>query len=120
MADKLVRRPVRRTSRRTFAEHAFGVGPDCSLDLLKDELYEAGMTAASRDKIDLVMIEDYNHLTDLVAEEGVPLARDPDAVPTVTVRYIHVQRRWFYAFMATLPPLLLLAGGQLWDILPWK
>jgi hypothetical protein len=110
---------ARRVSRQTFSARVFGLSPDTHTDSLKSYLHAAQLTPAPDQKLDLVMVDDYDHLTELVAHHGIPLARED--VPVVRVQYVKVSKRWFWAFLSMLPLLVLIAGeGQLWDIFPWK
>jgi len=103
---------------RTFTAQILGLSPDRSVGALKQYLYQAEALPSPEIKLDLIMVEDCAHLSEMVAQEGFPLMRGE--WPR-TVRYVQVQRHWFYAFLSMLPLLVLFGGeGQLWDVFPWK
>lgn len=77
--------------RRTFAAHLFGLSPDTAVPALKEYLHAARLTSSPTEQLDLVMVEDYDHFTELIAQHGVPLARDdidtyPRSKTVVTLR----------------------------------
>ena len=78
-------RPARRTRRRTFAAQVFGLSMDTDIATLKQYLHAADLTPSPETKLDLVMVDDYDHFAELVAEHGVPLARSDAELPDARV-----------------------------------
>lgn len=73
-------------TRRTFAAHVLGTAPCRSVSALKAYLHAAGKTPTRDDRLDLVILEDVEHLEDLLAQHGVPLAREDELPPDRPLR----------------------------------
>lgn len=89
-----------RVTRKTFASAALGVSDGRSITALKRYLHDATITSSPEEKLDLVMIEDYAHLADLLAEHGVPLAREHEMVPTELPRLVTLPKRRYILLLA--------------------
>jgi hypothetical protein len=81
VSHRLVKLPAGRIRRRTLVGHVLGVGPDSRIDSLKTYLHAATLTPAPTEKLDLVMLEDFDHFAELLAAEGIPLAREDALEP---------------------------------------
>jgi hypothetical protein len=58
------------------SDRVLGLSPDSHIDGLKEYLHAATLTKSPTEKLDLVILEDYDHFAELLAQEGVPLARE--------------------------------------------
>ena len=112
-----------RLRRRTFAAQLFGLSPDNHIDQLKDYLHAARLTGSRTEKLDLVVLEDYDHYTEIIAEHGIPLARsDGDVVVVQKVRYVKVRSSWALVLGVIGGALILddlLTALHVVDLFPW-
>lgn len=76
MPHRIVQRRTGRVRRRTLVGRVLGLSPDAHIDSLKNYLHEATLTDAPTEKLDLVMLESYEHFAELLADGGIPLARE--------------------------------------------
>lgn len=89
MPHRIIQRRVGRTRRRTLVGRVLGASPDSSIDSLKQYLHSATLTDSPTEKLDLVVLESYEHFAELLANGGIPLAREDasealfDRVPRV-------------------------------------
>lgn len=104
-----------RLTRRIFAATVLGLSADRSVYHLKQKLFEAAVVPTAETPLDLVMVEDYGHLTELLAEEGYSLWRNHAEVDQVVrVRYVQVPRRWFWPGLVILLVLMLISAHIIW------
>jgi hypothetical protein len=110
-------RATNQVRRRTFVATALGQSIDRSITPLKEYLHAAGLTKRPDEKLDLVMVEDYDHFAELLARHGVPLARDDMDRGDRVVRYVTIRcrRRPFLAMSLVL--LALVSHDVVFDIL---
>lgn len=117
------RRARRADVRNLFAAHIFGTHSENSVGTLKEHLHNEGLLESSDTKLDTVMIDDVEHFFELVAEHGIPLARDgePEYLVPRGVR-IPISPWLFLAVSAALFLLVLDDVLRILlnvDILPW-
>ena len=74
MKHRLVLGPAR-IPRRTFMAATLGTHPGMHGNALKQYLHEAELIPSPTQKLELVMVEDYAHFTELIAYQGLLLAR---------------------------------------------
>lgn len=119
MPHRLTDKCNRAITRRTFAAHALGVAEGKTSQSLKSYLHAAKLTASPDEKLDLVMVDDYEHFTDLLAEHGVPLARnDAEAEPWFG-GVVTLPRRRYVIMLGALGSLVARGGIELLQLTPW-
>ena len=126
MPHRIAPHHVRRVRRRTLVGRVLGQSTDTRIDVLKAYLHSAKMTDSPTEKLDLVMIEDYDHFAELVARDGVPLARedamDPAPEPVHRRVKLEIHIGWVGLVSAAFAVLLLddvLALFTGFDLIPW-
>lgn len=91
-----------RVRRRTLVGHVLGVSPDTRIDSLKTYLHAATLTPSPTEKLDLVMLEDLDHFAELIAIEGIPLAREDALEPALESARHRVKLEIHVGWVATL------------------
>lgn len=112
-------RRVKSDRAKIIATKVLGRSSDETVDTLKGSLHDMGITKCPQEKLELVVLEDYEHLVELVSESGLPW--QAQVVEGPPVRYIKVRQLWLWPFFVAMLLVVVLGGeGQLWDIFPWK
>lgn len=75
------RRAHRAPTRNAFLTRMLGVSVENHVAKLKQHLHDAGLIDSPAAQLETVVVQDIDHYYDLLAEHGVPLARDADQVP---------------------------------------
>jgi hypothetical protein len=126
VSHRLVKLPAGRIRRRTLVGHVLGVGPDSRIDSLKMYLHAATLTPTPTEKLDLVMLEDFDHFAELIAVEGIPLAREDALEPPLEParNRVHIQAHVGWAAV-TLLVFVVTVGDDVvklitgFDPIPW-
>lgn len=74
--------------------NSIGLGTDQHVQVLKEHIADAGLSAPE-EKLDLVVIQDLEHLGELMAD-GIPMARGDDAPDPLPGAFVQMPRRRFY------------------------
>ena len=90
---------TQRVARRSVLARILGVAPDSTAPALKQYLHAATLTPSPEEKLDLVIVEDLDHFMDLLAQDGVPLARDDYQTAP---KLVMIPRRRFLALIAAI------------------
>lgn len=100
-----------------------GLAPDQSIEVLKEGLHERGLTPSPDHKLDLVLLEDLDHFAELVATEGIPLARHcPDAVYRRWMVKVEIRLGWIVTLGLCVSAMLvddLLKAVTGIEVFPW-